>query len=169
MLGIDHQLHAWLERRLGIQTIPLGELFVGDAVCLADAPQVVTRAHLVTDLGLLAAATACQLLRFAGGAGLAADLTVGRDHQLLTATQVVAAQIVGQLQLTHADAMILGDARQGIATGDLIGAGTNTLALGQIGQCQLQGIGILYRYQQAVRATGRHHTTAQGRIDLLEL
>ncbi len=88
---------------------------------------------------------------------------------MLTATQVVAAQIVGQLQLVHADAMILGDARQGIATGDLIGAGTNTLALGQIGQCQLQGIGIFYRYQQAVRATGRHHATAQGRIDLLEL
>jgi len=50
--------------------------------------------------------------------------------------------------------VILGDAREGVAAGDLIGAGADALALGQIGQGQLQGIGILDRYQQAIGPLG---------------
>ena len=78
----------------------------------------------------------------------------GRDHQGLAAAQVVATQVVGQLELLHAHPVILGDAREGVAAGDLIGAGADALALGQIGQGQLQGIGILDRYQQAIGPLG---------------
>ena len=106
--------------------------------------------------------------------GLAAgDLARGAavgDHQALATAQIVAAQIVGQLELLHAHPVILGDAGEGIAAGDLIGAHTTgTFTLRQIGQGQLQGVGVLDGYQQVVGASRRGHATLECRIEGLEL